>query len=167
MDNNRPDLPFDRHTDTALYIASHREDRMNRHWVNGWLAMLPVLTLFFASIAGCYGPTNWLNQIVSSCVNSIWQDQDDETKSPQTQDPAASKAVQGSGDQEHDHEEAKAEDLIKDWDKPDFAIFYTGNQQGYIEPCGCTGLENQKGGLMRRHLSLILRLKFCKIAAGI
>ena len=44
-----------------------------------------------------------------------------------------------------------AEDLIKDWEKPDVALFVSGRQHGYIEPCGCTGLENQKGGLMRRH----------------
>ncbi len=26
----------------------------------------------------------------------------------------------------------------------------TGQQHGYLEPCGCTGLERQKGGLIRR-----------------
>ncbi len=36
------------------------------------------------------------------------------------------------------------------WPKPQAALFVTGNQYGYIEPCGCTGLENQKGGLARR-----------------
>ncbi len=41
-------------------------------------------------------------------------------------------------------------DLVKDWKQPAVTLFVTGNQNGYIEPCGCTGLENQKGGLMRR-----------------
>jgi len=36
------------------------------------------------------------------------------------------------------------------WPKPQVALVLTGNQYGYIEPCGCTGLENQKGGLARR-----------------
>jgi hypothetical protein len=27
---------------------------------------------------------------------------------------------------------------------------FTGELDGYIEPCGCTGKENQKGGLSRR-----------------
>ena len=27
----------------------------------------------------------------------------------------------------------------------------TGEQNGYIEPCGCTGRENQLGGLSRRY----------------
>ncbi|MDB4640200.1 multiheme c-type cytochrome [Pirellulaceae bacterium] len=41
--------------------------------------------------------------------------------------------------------------IFKDWKKPEFALFISGRQHGYIEPCGCTGLENQKGGLLRRH----------------
>ncbi len=41
-------------------------------------------------------------------------------------------------------------DLVKEWKKPEVTLFITGGQHGYIEPCGCTGLENQKGGLMRR-----------------
>ena len=40
--------------------------------------------------------------------------------------------------------------ICKDWEKPAFALFITGRQYGYIEPCGCTGLEFQKGGLSRR-----------------
>ncbi len=37
------------------------------------------------------------------------------------------------------------------WTKPQVALVLTGRQHGYIEPCGCTGLTNQKGGLARRH----------------
>ena len=44
------------------------------------------------------------------------------------------------------------------WGKPKVALFLTGRQHGYIEPCGCTGLENQKGGLARRH-SLLQSLR--------
>ncbi len=36
------------------------------------------------------------------------------------------------------------------WEEPQVMLFVTGNQHGYIEPCGCTGLENQKGGMARR-----------------
>ena len=42
-------------------------------------------------------------------------------------------------------------ELFKAWAKPDFVICLTGRQNGYIEPCGCTGLANQNGGLARRH----------------
>lgn len=41
--------------------------------------------------------------------------------------------------------------IFVDWPKPDVAILITGEQMGYIEPCGCAGFENQKGGLARRH----------------
>lgn len=40
------------------------------------------------------------------------------------------------------------------WDDPVLALFITGRQNGYIEPCGCTGLANQKGGLLRRDTML-------------
>jgi hypothetical protein len=45
----------------------------------------------------------------------------------------------------------KYEPLFVNWPEPAFVLFVTGQQQGYIEPCGCTGLANQKGGLARRH----------------
>ena len=41
--------------------------------------------------------------------------------------------------------------LFVGWPKPRAALVITGEQHGYIEPCGCTGLVNQKGGLTRRH----------------
>lgn len=46
------------------------------------------------------------------------------------------------------------EALFKDWPKPKVAFVLSGQQHGYIEPCGCTGLANQKGGLARRHTFL-------------
>lgn len=39
---------------------------------------------------------------------------------------------------------------FKSWKIPNVTLFVTGQQHGYIEPCGCTGLENQKGGVARR-----------------
>ncbi|MDG2222776.1 MAG: multiheme c-type cytochrome [Rubripirellula sp.] len=39
----------------------------------------------------------------------------------------------------------------KEWREPLAALVVTGNQHGYIEPCGCTGLDRQKGGLARRY----------------
>ncbi len=40
--------------------------------------------------------------------------------------------------------------IAADWPQPQAVLFVSGQQHGYIEPCGCTGLENQKGGLIRR-----------------
>ena len=36
------------------------------------------------------------------------------------------------------------------WGKPQAVLYVSGQQHGYIEPCGCTGLDKQKGGLIRR-----------------
>ena len=41
------------------------------------------------------------------------------------------------------------EDFRK-WPAPDAVLFVTGDQHGYIEPCGCTGLDKQKGGVQSR-----------------
>ena len=37
-----------------------------------------------------------------------------------------------------------------EWDAPALTLVVTGNQHGYLEPCGCTGLDRQKGGVARR-----------------
>ncbi|MDB4637655.1 MAG: multiheme c-type cytochrome [Planctomycetaceae bacterium] len=39
--------------------------------------------------------------------------------------------------------------LLEDWEKPAVAFFLTGEQHGYLEPCGCS--ETQSGGVARRH----------------
>lgn len=46
------------------------------------------------------------------------------------------------------------EESLDDWPDPVVALVVTGRQFGYIEPCGCTGLDRQKGGLARRHTLL-------------
>jgi len=48
--------------------------------------------------------------------------------------------------------------LFVGWPKPRFALVFTGDLNGYIEPCGCAGLDNLKGGLSRRH-SLLTMLR--------
>lgn len=37
------------------------------------------------------------------------------------------------------------------WPKPKLALVITGCQNGYMEPCGCAGLDRMKGGMSRRH----------------
>lgn len=41
--------------------------------------------------------------------------------------------------------------IFEGWTKPQVALVISGVQNGYLEPCGCAGLENQKGGLARRY----------------
>lgn len=47
-------------------------------------------------------------------------------------------------------ESQRNQKIAVDWPEPQAVLFVSGQQHGYIEPCGCTGLENQKGGLIRR-----------------
>jgi hypothetical protein len=42
-------------------------------------------------------------------------------------------------------------ELFVGWEKPKLLLVFTGFMDGYIEPCGCAGLEQMKGGLSRRH----------------
>lgn len=48
--------------------------------------------------------------------------------------------------------------IFVDWPKPQVALLFTGEIDGFLEPCGCAGLENQLGGLKRRH-TLIRQLE--------
>jgi len=41
-------------------------------------------------------------------------------------------------------------EVFQGWPQPKAVLVFTGELDGYIEPCGCTGKENQKGGLSRR-----------------
>jgi hypothetical protein len=47
-------------------------------------------------------------------------------------------------------EEERNQKIASDWSQPWAVLFLTGNQFGYMEPCGCTGLANQKGGVNRK-----------------
>ncbi|MDR0869409.1 MAG: hypothetical protein LBN39_01305 [Planctomycetaceae bacterium] len=40
--------------------------------------------------------------------------------------------------------------IFDGWDKPKLLLVFTGFMDGYVEPCGCAGLEQMKGGLSRR-----------------
>lgn len=44
--------------------------------------------------------------------------------------------------------------LFEGWEKPKLVLFFTGFLDGYIEPCGCAGIDQMKGGLSRRHTCL-------------
>ncbi|MBN1395970.1 MAG: hypothetical protein JW959_13190, partial [Pirellulales bacterium] len=41
--------------------------------------------------------------------------------------------------------------IFVDWPKPRLAIVVTGMEDGYLEPCGCAGLDRMRGGMSRRH----------------
>lgn len=55
-------------------------------------------------------------------------------------------------------ESAQTADAWREWPTPVATLVITGQQNGYIEPCGCTGLDRQKGGIARR-FTLIKQLR--------
>jgi hypothetical protein len=79
-----------------------------------------------------------------------------EAKAPQQNSAGSTDTRAGQTQAAETKAESRAE-LFQGWPKPQAALVITGNQHGYLEPCGCTGLAHQKGGLARRH-SLIQQL---------
>ena len=63
--------------------------------------------------------------------------------------PGAIRAAKGSERQPEESPLELAGDY-RSWSVPALTLVVTGNQHGYIEPCGCTGLDRQKGGVARR-----------------
>ena len=98
------------------------------------LAAVFTILMTLAVSLGCDNPVSFLNLLLS----------------PPLQQSASGLVVEDGETSEEKPSFPPAEDLIKDWEKPDIALFVTGRLHGYIEPCGCTGLDKQKGGLLRR-----------------
>ena len=48
--------------------------------------------------------------------------------------------------------------IAEDWPQPQAVLLLSGQQHGYLEPCGCTGLDRQKGGIIRRD-TLVTQLR--------
>ncbi len=46
------------------------------------------------------------------------------------------------------------QELFSDWPKPKVLLVFTGFMNGYVEPCGCAGMDQMKGGLSRRYTFL-------------
>ena len=60
------------------------------------------------------------------------------TRGPETSEAVAESFQQKNGS------------VFVGWPQPKAVVVVTGELNGYIEPCGCAGKENQKGGLSRR-----------------
>jgi len=71
-------------------------------------------------------------------------------KKPDTAQSHALQSGDEGAEQQPDQAHARRLPLFENWPKPELLLVATGDQLGYIEPCGCTGRENQKGGIMRR-----------------
>ena len=64
--------------------------------------------------------------------------------------PAAPSRGAGVSDETAATFQKRNGEVFQGWPKPKAVLVFTGELDGYIEPCGCTGKENQKGGLSRR-----------------
>jgi hypothetical protein len=79
-------------------------------------------------------------------------DGDDQQPGRGPEDPAASDQDAPAGPADAKKPPSKQRrPLFRDWPDPRLALLISGRQDGYMEPCGCTGLATQKGGLARRH----------------
>ena len=72
-------------------------------------------------------------------------------ESPAEQTVKANGKKVGHPAKPHQEQQEELAPLFVGWEKPQAILVLTGEQNGYIEPCGCAGLENMKGGLGRRH----------------
>ncbi len=78
-------------------------------------------------------------------------------KQPVSQKPPAESPAVAAEDNPHDLPEPPPVDPVRTngphfvgWTRPRLLIVFSGQMKGYLEPCGCAGLENMKGGLARR-----------------
>lgn len=74
---------------------------------------------------------------------------DDEAVSPAA-GPVVVQPAAFESSAETDSSDPTTKEPFDGWDTPRATLFITGQQTGYIEPCGCTGLKTQKGGLNRK-----------------
>jgi hypothetical protein len=103
--------------------------------------------------AGCNSPSTPENS--SSAADSLAT----QAEAPANHATAIASQDQGAPAQSQEETASKAAfDPIQEngkffegWAKPKLALVISGRQEGYLEPCGCAGLENQKGGFSRRH----------------
>lgn len=93
--------------------------------------------------------TKGANHPPRGSVETLAYFEDERTPSNRVQPVAANEEVRTASSAK-DAANAPPPPPCKNWPPPELALFLTGRQDGYIEPCGCTGLENAKGGLSRR-----------------
>jgi hypothetical protein len=81
---------------------------------------------------------------------SAQQSENAATAAPRSSADSEPKATYGSGKHVKRDPVEMNGPIFVDWPKPQVALVFSGEQEGYLEPCGCAGLHNQKGGLKRR-----------------
>ncbi len=73
---------------------------------------------------------------------------------PQEVPVSAAMDVAGESQAASSESESAEPELFADWPTPQVVLVFTGFLDGYIEPCGCAGMDQMKGGLSRRYTFL-------------
>ncbi|MDR3199262.1 MAG: hypothetical protein LBU34_15450 [Planctomycetaceae bacterium] len=68
-----------------------------------------------------------------------------------TEQPLELKVVSSDAEQQSFDPVSVNGELFVGWEKPKLLLVFTGFMNGYVEPCGCAGMEQMKGGLSRRY----------------
>ena len=102
---------------------------------NAWLVILVILVAMAGTIAFL-----WSRKVTPARVNA----QADSVATPGTNTGKTSPSTGSTAPKTT----AVPEPIVKDWPQPAFVLAITGQQHGYIEPCGCS--PRQSGGLARR-----------------
>ncbi len=102
---------------------------------NAWLVILVILVAMAGTIAFL-----WSRKVTPARVNA----QADSVATPGTNTGKTSPSTGSTAPKT----KAVPEPIVKDWPQPAFVLAITGQQHGYIEPCGCS--PRQSGGLARR-----------------
>ena len=98
-----------------------------------------LLAVFALAFCGC-GPQDAVSRLPSSASSPLAITKPPGQKTP----PASDQLAQAPPPKTPPKTYSK---LFEGWAQPQAVLLLTGRQHGYIEPCGCTGLANQKGGL--------------------
>jgi len=116
-----------------------------------FLLLLGVIVIGCAVLSGCGDDP----ELVRPDSEKVLVPNSDNATFETQQDPPEQGVQKTRSQQVEDHQ---VSELYAGWEKPQDVLVFTGRQYGYVEPCGCTGLDRQKGGLARRH-SLVLSLR--------
>ena len=108
-------------------LAPHRSGKF-------WLVILVILVAMGGTLAYLWSRNDSPSSTVRAQVDSAPAPGPGSAESPST--PPATKTT------------ATPQPFVHDWPQPAFVLAITGQQHGYIEPCGCS--PKQSGGLARR-----------------
>ncbi len=120
-----------------------------KRWPDRYSAALLLAACWCGSLLwGCAHPADKTQSGQKTAANAT-PAEDDGKPSP-ARAPKVEKTTKTKADTSPTADDLKPPPLFDGWQKPVLTLLVTGQQMGYIEPCGCTGLANQKGGLARR-----------------